>query len=75
MRTLFLTMLAAVTLLGLAGCERPQVVSYKQGEYQGKKDTPVYDSPQFNNSESDWERAIKARNQKQNEYKRINQGA
>ena len=57
--------------LGLAGCgERPQVVQYKQGSYQGKPDTPPYAGAPFNGNKAEWERAIKTRNQNQNEYKR-----
>ena len=57
--------------LGLAGCgERPQVVQYKQGNYQGKPDTPPYAGAPFNGNKAEWERAIKTRNQNQNEYKR-----
>ena len=56
----------------LAGCgERPQVVTYKQGNYQGKPDTPPYEGAPFNGNKSEWERAIKTRAQNQNEYKRI----
>ena len=57
--------------LGLAACgERPQVVQYKQGNYQGKPDTPPYEGAPFNGNKAEWERAIKQRNQNQNEYKR-----
>lgn len=55
----------------LGGCgEHPQVIEYKQGKYQGTLDTPPYDSKQFNGNKAEWERAIKTRNQNQNEYKR-----
>ena len=64
---------AGALLLGLAACgERPQVVSYKQGTYQGKPDTPPYQNPPFNGDKAAWERAIATRNQAQNEYKRTN---
>jgi hypothetical protein len=64
---------AAVLLAGgVAGCgERPQVVQYKQGTYQGKQDQQPWDGAQFNGNEQDWERAIRTRNQQQNEYKRV----
>jgi hypothetical protein len=67
-----LTVVAGVALaLGLAGCgERPQVVEYKQGVYQGKPDTPPYDAAPFNGNKTEWERSIRTRNQNQNEYKR-----
>jgi len=69
-RAALLALLGAV-LLGLAGCgERPQVVNYKQGTYQGKPDTPPYQNPPFNGDRAAWERAIATRAQNQNEYKR-----
>ena len=67
-----LAVLAAVAL-GLAACsERPQVVSYKQGSYQGKPDTPPYSNPPYNGDKAAWERAEATRAQNQNEYKRTN---
>ena len=58
--------------LGLAGCgERPQVVEYKQGVYQGKQDKPAYESAPWNGNKRDWELALANRSQNQNEYKRI----
>jgi hypothetical protein len=63
--------LGAVAALGLAGCgESPQVVQYKQGKYQGKPDTKPWDSPEWGGKQADWERAINARTQNQNEYTR-----
>ncbi|MEP7330010.1 MAG: hypothetical protein ABI777_12425 [Betaproteobacteria bacterium] len=56
----------------LAGCgERPQVVDYKQGTYQGKPDEPPYAAAPFNGDKDKWEREVRARTQNQNEYKRI----
>jgi hypothetical protein len=64
--------LAAAIALLLGGCgERPQVVQFKQGTYQGKPDEPAYKSPPWNGSKRDWELALANRNQSQNEYKRI----
>ncbi len=61
--------IAAAALL--AGCgERPQVVNYKQGTYQGKPDEPAWNSAKFNGNRADYERAIKQRGQNQNEYNR-----
>lgn len=60
----------AVALLAACG-ERPQVVQYKQGTYQGKPDTPAYDNAPFNGNKSEWEKTLAQRNQNQNEYKRI----
>ena len=76
MRRLIVTLAAASVAAalgaGLAGCgERPQVVQYKQGKYQGKPDQPSYTTAPWNGNKQDWEQAITARNQSQNEYKRI----
>ena len=62
---------AAVALAALAACgERPQVIEYKQGTYQGKPDTPAYSNPPFNGNKAEWDRAMATRAQNQNEYKR-----
>ena len=61
---------AAVALLGACG-ERPQVLEYKQGTYQGKPDTPAYSNAPYNGDKNAWEKALAQRNQSQNEYKRI----
>ncbi len=64
-------LLLASLLVTLAACgERPQVVNYKQGTYQGKPDTPPYANPPFNGDKAAWERALATRAQAQNEYKR-----
>ncbi len=65
-------MIGAVLAFGVAGCgERPQVVEYKQGKYQGKPDQQAYDSAPWNGNKREWELALANRNQTQNEYKRI----
>lgn len=72
MRSVFMFVMVAGGALGLAACgERPQVVNYKQGTYQGKPDTPPYASAPFNGNEQQWNNAIRTRAQAQNEYKRI----
>ena len=64
-------LLMAATAFLLSGCgERPQVVQYKQGRYQGKPDTPPYQGAPFNGDRKQWDDAIRTRNQYQNEYKR-----
>jgi hypothetical protein len=63
---------ALAVALAIAGCgERSQVVNYKQGTYQGKPDTPAYKNAPFNGDKTQWEHALEARAQNQNEYKRI----
>ena len=68
----------------LAGCgEKPQVIVYKQGKYQGKPDGKPWDNAPVavgaanakwtKGDKGTWETQIKARNDGQNEYKRIGQ--
>jgi hypothetical protein len=62
----------AMAAMMLAGCgERPQVIEYKQGTYQGKPDEPPYMAAPFNGNKELWERDIRNRTQNQNEYRRI----
>ncbi len=71
-RNLAVALFGAMAAVALAGCgERPQVVQYKQGHYQGKADTPPYANAPFNGDRKQWDDAIRTRNQHQNEYKRI----
>lgn len=72
MRRSIVVLAGCLALLGLTGCgEKEQVVVYKQGKYQGKPDTRPWDNPPFGGDKSKWEGSIRARNQNQNEYKRI----
>ena len=58
---------------GLAACgERPQDITYKQGTYQGKRDTQPWDNEPFKGDQKAWEIALKDRAQAQNDYKRTN---
>ena len=62
---------AGAFLLSVAGCgERPQVIEYKQGTYQGKPDTPPYSNAPWNGNKDAWDKALAQRAQNQNEYKR-----
>jgi ABC-type nitrate/sulfonate/bicarbonate transport system substrate-binding protein len=64
--------LGAMAALMIAGCgERPQVINYKQGKYQGKPDQAPYAAAPFNGDQAKWDRDIRTRTQGQNEYKRI----
>ena len=60
---------AALALLAACG-ERPQVLEYKQGTYQGKPDTPPYGNAPWNGNKDAWDKALAQRAQSQNEYKR-----
>lgn len=70
-----IVVLAATSIalaLGLGACgEKTQVTVYKQGKYQGKPDDQPWGNPAFKGDEVAWEKAIKARNNGQNEYVRI----
>ena len=71
-RFALLTAAAALLVLGLAGCgERPQVINYKQGKYQGKPDTPAFANAPFNGNRQQWENEIDTRAHYQNEYVRL----
>ena len=75
---------AAVGVMLLSGCGESmqqvgQATTYKQGKYQGKPDTHPYDAgPTAYSQEKSWqagdklawEKAIKNRQQSQNEYNR-----
>ena len=70
-RTGSIAIVAALAALALTGCgERPQVINYKQGTYQGKPDTPAYAGAPFNGNRQQWDNAIDTRMQGQNEYAR-----
>jgi hypothetical protein len=70
-RRLFVIVAGVALAAALGGCgERPQVVQYKQGQYQGKPDQRPFEGTQYNGNQQEWERAIRTRNQYQNEYKR-----
>jgi hypothetical protein len=72
LRTASVVIGAAALAFALAGCgERPQVINYKQGHYQGKPDTPSWSNPPFNGNRQQWEHEIDTRNQSQNEYVRL----
>ena len=78
----FVCMAIVVTAATLAGCgERPQVIVYEQGKYQGKPDAKPWesapgDSPYTNSKwnkgdKNSWESALRSRNLSQNEHVRI----
>jgi len=71
-RIALLAAASAALAFVLAGCgERPQVINYKQGTYQGKPDTPAFANPPFNGNKQQWENAIDNRAKNQNEYVRL----
>ena len=67
----WLALASVAFALAIAGCgERPQVVEYKQGSYQGKPDEKAWAGAPWSGNQKEWELAIATRNQNQNEYKR-----
>jgi len=71
MRQVLALAIAAVLSFAAAGCGEQQAVTvYKQGQYQGKPDKHPWDNDQFKGDKLAWERAIKARNDIQNETSR-----
>jgi hypothetical protein len=70
-RSVVLVALALIAAPALVGCgEKPQELAQER-RYQGKPDTNPWDSPQFGGKQAEWERAIQARTQNQNEYTRV----
>ena len=65
-------LLALIAACGfvLAGCgDRPQIVVYKQGKYQGKPDEKPWENSRWSDK-TQWETALKTRAAGQNEYLR-----
>ncbi len=81
-RKLVIAGAALAAVAAMTGCgEKEQVVVYQQGKYQGKPDTRPWENDPATGlyttskwkagDKSDWETAIKSRNQYQNEYARV----
>lgn len=71
MKKLMLAASVAAIAMVTGGCgEKQGAMVYKQGQYQGKPDTRPWESPQFKGDKTAWEKAVKARNNGQNEYTR-----
>ena len=60
---------ACVLVCFMTGCGE-QVKVYKPGQYQGKEDGKPWNNSQFNGNQVEWEKALKARSQGQDEYTR-----
>jgi hypothetical protein len=67
-----LGMLAAalVCAAALSACEDKQVTRYEPGKYSGAPVKAPWDSPHFGGNQKEWEAAMQARAQYQNDYKR-----
>jgi uncharacterized lipoprotein YehR (DUF1307 family) len=72
MRKVLALAIASALAFAAAGCGEQQAVTvYKQGQYQGKPDKQPWDNDQFKGDKVAWEKAVKARNNGQNEYTRV----
>ena len=72
MKSTPLIVAAALAAFALGACgEKPTVTVYKQGSYQGKPDNLPWQGERFSNNQTEWEKAIKKRNEAQNEYVRV----
>jgi len=64
--------LAAFALaVGLSACGEKKVTAYEPGKYSGAPVAAPWDSPQFGGKQAQWEAALQARTQGQNDYSRI----
>jgi hypothetical protein len=70
-RALGVLFAALVSLAGLSACGEKPVTSYEPGKYSGARVVAPWDSPQFGGKQAQWEAAIQARTQGQNDYSRI----
>jgi len=70
-KTLGVVLAALVALAGLSGCGEKTVTSYEPGKYSGARVISPWDSPQYGGKQAQWDSAIQARAQGQNDYARI----
>jgi hypothetical protein len=64
--------LAALALaLGLSACGENKVTTYEPGKYSGAPVAAPWDSPQYAGKQAEWEAALQARAQSQNDYTRM----
>jgi hypothetical protein len=70
-RTLGAVVVVLLCAAGLSACEDKQVTRYEPGKYSGQPVSPPWDSPHYSGKKADWEAAVQARAQAQNDYARI----
>jgi hypothetical protein len=70
LRTPGAVLAALLMAAGLSGCEE-KVTRYEPGKYSGAPVTSPWDSPQYGGKKAEWEAALQARTQGQNDYARI----
>ena len=71
LRTLGVLVAALLWAAGLSACGETKITSYEPGKYSGARVVSPWDSPQYGGKQAQWESAIQARTQGQNEYGRI----
>ena len=71
----FIAACAGGILFALSGGCSDKPVTYKQGQYQGKPDNQPWENAQFKGNQVEWEKAIKARTQGQDESSRASASA
>ena len=70
-RTLGAVLAALLWAVGLSACQEQKVTRYEPGKYSGAPVASPWDSPQYGGKQAEWEAAIQARTQGQNDYARI----
>ena len=65
-----LVLVALVWAVGLSACGEKKVTSYEPGKYSGAPIAAPWDSSQFGGKKAEWEAALQARTQGQNDYSR-----
>lgn len=70
-KTLGAVLAGLLCAVGLSACEDKQVTRYEPGKYSGQPVSPPWDSPHYSGKKADWEAAVQARAQAQNDYARI----
>ena len=71
LRTLGAVMAALLWAVSLSACQEQKVTRYEPGKYSGAPVASPWDSPQYGGKQAEWEAAIQARTQGQNDYARI----
>jgi len=65
-------LVAALALaIGLSACGEKKVTTYEPGKYSGAPVAAPWDSPQYAGKQAQWEAALQARAQSQNDYSRM----
>ena len=72
LRTLGAVLAALLCAISLSACGEKKVTSYNEpGKYSGAPVQSPWDSPQYGGKQAEWEAAVQARTQYQNDYGRM----